>query len=160
MANEIKKVEAKSKNEKMLKLDGTWYFLEESIVKFAQSINVGDTVEFQSTKNAPNNVGKNSITYITVAGKGQPIPTSMPPKDAMGTQNTVIPDPRPAAKPASSGYYGQKTPEESERISRLSIAASTSNSLNSLAGQLDPSTLGPKWLEMYKLIYDTVNKKD
>lgn len=91
---------------------GKWYFLSEAVQAFAKKINLGAGSEIESIETEQR--GKD--TYITK------FKTS-------GDVNSVKRPTYTSESSASSskGTWGQKSPEESEKITRLSVLSSVSN---------------------------------
>lgn len=106
-----------------------WYGKTEAVEKFIGNIVVGDEVEIKSEFTG----GKNFLTYIIKGNSGSSFNKQEPSKQ----------------------IYGQKSPEESEKIKRLSILSSVCTAVSALSGQLDQNTL-PEYIEC---LYDRMYKK-
>lgn len=90
---------------------GKWYFLSEPVQAFAKKINVGAGSELETIETEQR--GKD--TYITK------LKTS-------GDSQAVVHRPTyQGSAPAKNTSWGQKSPEESEKITRLSVLSSVSN---------------------------------
>lgn len=63
------------------------------------------------------------------------------------------------SSPASSSKkYGSKTPEESERITRLSIMSSTTTAVQALTGQVDLNTIEEVTVSLYNALLKEIKK--
>ena len=170
-------VEKVSKNKDMVRIvnaSGTayWYFLDNALMQqgIGDQLAPGDEVQHSFSKTVPGFEGKQCCHAITISKKGDgvaPVPNN--PSPAPGTKKQWTPQGgAPAQKtwtpPAAGGYSGSgefmkaKTPEEAERITRLSVASSASEALKTLAGMLDPASLYVEWEKLYTGILNKIKE--
>jgi hypothetical protein len=133
------KVLARSKQGNMLKIEDAtrpkgyqWYFLDPTILKFAESINNGDDIEIKSEDKA----GQLTITYVTKTGTAAVTST-------------------PSTKPT----YG-KSPQEQESIKRMSIMKTAADAYSrAMQGQIgDLNVLSSSIISLYNVLMAEVNK--
>jgi len=125
------KVMAVSSNGNMFKLekldekDGyVWYFLGDNVKGFAKTIKVGEDIDVKVEEIN----SQKTITFIT-----KKTSTLVNSKVFIGGEGKTT------EKKSWTPY--QKSPEESEKIKRLSILSSVCTAVSAIQGQVDPNTL-------------------
>lgn len=137
----------KSSNGKMFQLQETgkadskpvWYYLANHVLKFAETVKEADSFGIQTEK-------KHMKDYIIRIEKG----TSEAPKNTNGASKEPW---KPAPKKEWTPY--QKSPEESEKITRLSVLSSAANIVANMEGitpELAYSTVEDLFSRMLTLI--------
>jgi len=138
----MSKVMARSKQGNMLKIEDAtrpkgyqWYFLDPTILKFAENINNGDDIDIKSEDKA----GQLTITYVTKTGSAAVTSTS--------------------ATPFVKSTYG-KSPQEQESIKRMSIMKTAADAYSrAMQGQVgDLNVLSSSIISLYNVLMAEVNK--
>lgn len=168
-------VEKVSKNKDMVRIINAsntafWYFFDNALMQsgIGDTLTPGDEVTYSFSKTVPGFEGKQCIHALTVTKKGTGVaPTPNNPSPAPGTKKEWSPQgggaPKKPWTPQGVEVDGvkcmlPKTPEEAERITRLSVASSASESLKTLAGMLDPASLYAEWEKMYTGILNKIKE--
>jgi hypothetical protein len=95
-----------------------WYFLDEKVQTYSKNLKKGDTVNAKFIQKGKDSV----ITYITKGGESDvQSPASTDKPTSSYKSYPKYQSNNATQKPA----WGQKSPEESERITRLSVLSST-----------------------------------
>jgi len=126
-----------------------WYEADAKAKGYAKSaFKEGDEVELVKEQRD----GKDFVTQVRRPGgsAGQSAPVS-------NNQATTAPQAAPAPKPTWNG--GGKSPEESEKITRLSVMSTAANAAQILTGQItDPVVLGDVVVGLYNKFLAEIKK--
>jgi len=151
----VKFIQAAFKKE-MIKVSSNgqevWYDCDPKAKGFAKTaFQPGDDVELTTEDRG----GKVYVTRVSRPGQANYNPNATQQAPAPQTQSQPSTAPTVNVRPA----YGQKTPEESERISRLSAMSSASNAVQVLTGQInDPAVLGDIVVSLYNKMLAEIKK--
>lgn len=115
-----------------------WFSKTPAVESFLSGIQKGDSVDIKSEKKN----GRNILSYITKTASGSVV---VAPDKGTSTGTGYKP----------SGYSSHKSPEESEKIKRLSILSSVCTAVTALTGQLDQNSL----VECINTLYDKLYAK-
>lgn len=132
----------------MIKVDGVWYDCDPKAKGYAGKVfNEGDEVELVTEDRD----GKPFVTKVCKPGG------STGGASASSSSSSSSSSASSTSKSSGRKYSGGKTPEESERISRLSLMSSASSAVQVLTGQLSsPDELKEVVLDLYKAMAEEV----
>jgi hypothetical protein len=133
-----------------------WYDTDKAVKGFAgKAFQAGDEIEL--TKELRN--GKNFVTRVSKPGQGSGY------QGGQSSQSQSAPAASSSAAPDNGGqrqggYHGGKSPEESEKITRLSVMSTAGNIVSQgLCGQFqDPNTIGDVVISVYNKLLAEVKK--
>lgn len=134
-----------------------WYNCDKAAKGFAsKAFKEGDEVELVIEQ-------RGNDPFVTqVRRPGGHVPAQQPYNGASQAAPSTAPQAAPAqaaapyqAKPA----YGQKSPEESEKITRLSVMSSATQAVQVMTGQInDPNVLGDVVVSLYNRMLAEIKK--
>ena len=120
-----------------------WYACDQKVKTFAKnSFAEGDDIELTIEKRE----GKDYVTKVSRPGQA-----SAPQSQAPASE--------PAKYTPNTGKYGAKTPEESEKITRLSVMSSAAQAIQVATGQItDPKILADAVIVLYRAMLAEIKK--
>ena len=125
-----------------------WYDADPKVKNFVKSsFHEGDDIEL----NFEQRNGKACIVRVSRPGQAAPV--------AQQASAPVAETPAPTTQQSQGSWRGQKSPEESEKITRLSVLSSATQAAAVLTGQInDPAVLADVVVSLYNKFLAEIKK--